>query len=130
MQFSDFVKTIMANDILLQNDLATLKEDVPSFFDLFRGTASEKMRVLVKGCATFVVVFKARCLEQYGMTEEQVIDELTDYLDRAIPLPLWAEIFDGPVIHFMISWAMSYVKTAAESPITAMYEAAGSDVMV
>ena len=121
MTFKELVELVMKNDKLLQDALAAIKEAAPSFKDLFKGTFKEKMDVLVKGVATFLVIFKDKCLAEYGMTEEQVIDSLSEWLDEKIALPWYIEMVDGPFFHYIITLAANYVKPADASPITAMY---------
>ena len=118
---SEVIKSVMANDKMLQDALAAIKEASPSFKDLFKGTFVDKTKVLIKGFATFAVVFKAKALESYGITEEQLIDQLSDYLDQKVELPWYVEYLDGPLFHFLITYGMNYVKDVAASPITAMY---------
>ncbi len=122
MNIKELISKVLQQDAMLQDALQAIKDAAPSFKDLFSGTFSEKLKVLVKGFATFAVLFEKNCLERYGMTREQVIDELSAYLDEKITLPWYAEYFDGPIFHWLIEYAMNYVR--GESAITVAYAAA------
>lgn len=130
MNIKELIEAVTKQDTLLQDALTAIKEAAPSFADLFKGTFKDKLAVLAKGLATFLVIFKAKCLEEYGITEEEVIDKLSEWLDEKVTLPWYLEYVDGPVFHWIITYAANYVKPTDASPITAMYAKAFDEAVV
>jgi hypothetical protein len=124
MNIKEKIEKILSADSLLMQSLEEIKASKPNFKDLFSGTFADKLRVLVKGLATFAVIFRDKYCAQEGITVEQLIAELSDYLDKKVELPWYAEYFDGPVFTWLISYGMNYVKSAAESKITVAYQQA------
>jgi len=126
MKIKELIEKVMEHDKMLQDALAAIKVSAPSFTDLFKGTFKDKLQVLIKGFATFFVVFSDKAMKDYGVNEKQLIDQLSDYLDDKISLPWYAEYFDGPIFHFLITYAVNYVKK--ESAITVAYQQAFDEV--
>jgi hypothetical protein len=122
MNVKDLITKVFEHDKLLQEAFAAIKESAPSFTDLFKGAFKDKLQVLIKGFATFFVVFSQKAMADSGMTEDQLIDRFADYMDEKVTLPWWAEYVDGIIFHFLITYAVNYVK--AESTITVAYQQA------
>ena len=126
-KIKDLLKKVFAKDGLFVQSLQEILKDKPSFKDLFKGTFKDKLQVLVKGLATFVFVYEQKFEAQEGITREDLIDELAQYLDDQLELPWWAEMFDGVFFHFVIEYALKYV--SAESRITTMYQTAFDEAL-
>jgi len=123
----DVIIRVMYEDSLLVETLTEIFENKPKFGDLFRGTFVEKLKVMCKGFATFAVVFLDNYYDRYNVTEEELIDNLAKemaYYIPALPIPVLGRMLINyifrNVCHFLITYAMHYVKKTSQ--ITIMYE--------
>lgn len=130
MDFKKLLEQVLKNDDLLQNAIQSIKESAPSFKDLLKGEFKDKFDTLVKGLATFIVIFGEKCMKEYNMTEEEVVDSLADWLDDQIKIPgvigLFLEPFDDDVFRYIININIKYIKTKVQVtdtiPVVATYK--------
>lgn len=129
------IDDVMKNDTVLVDTIKEIFSKKPKFVDIFKGTFNDKLKVLCKGFATFAVVFLDRYESKYNITQDVLIDTLAIKMAvyiPALPIPLvggYITLYIGRIIcHFLISYAMDYVKQ--ESQITIVYQKSFEGVLI
>ena len=133
MNIKKLIENVINKDIVLINAIKQIKENKITFKDLFKGTAKDKLQIILKGAATFVVVYLQKYETTNNLTEDQLVDEVVDHIlpfIPAIPIPvvggLVTKYVEPIIFHFMVHYAITYVNKA--STITIAYQASFDSV--
>ena len=129
-QGAELLEKILKNDTVMQDAKAAIQAAAKSITvkDLFTGKFADKFWAMVRALATFFVVFEQRCLADYGLTEDQVIDILVDkliswippipvpYIPNAISQPAEQRI-ESCIFRLLIKREIAFIKQKAAQPV-------------
>ena len=128
MSIKTIIEKVMEKDVKLVDAINQIKANKITFKDLFTGTAKDKLKIIIKGAATFVVTYMKKYEATNNLTEDQLVDEVVDHIlpfIPAIPIPLVGGLVTKyvypAVFHFLIHYAINYVNQTSE--ITVAYKA-------
>lgn len=113
------IAAIVEKDATLKSSLEELAANKPKLKDLLN---SEKLKAIIKKLAMIAIALRDKFCTDPGMTVDQLIDKIGEYLDEKISLPWYLESFDWMLFVWLMKYTMHLIETAAEnSQLVAFY---------
>lgn len=122
MNLRELFKKAADKDVKLQEAIAQVKEQpIRSFFK------SELFKTIIHQSCKIIIAIRDAYLQGQNITEEDFEKAITEYLDNAIALPIWAEPFDGMIIGMGIKLVFDFIEKQAAEEIETLKTAMLAD---
>ena len=111
MNIKERFSSLIESNQSLKDALAEIKASKPKLKDLL---SSEKLRVLFRKLACFLVAVRDTYCKESGITEDELVEMAAEYLDKKIELPWFIEPFDGIIFRIVLRNLMAALENMTE----------------
>lgn len=122
MNLRELFKKAADKDSVLQAAIAEVKEQpIRSFFK------SDLFKTIIHQSCKIIIAIRDAYLQGQNISEDEFEKAITEYLDNAIALPIWAEPFDGLIIGYGIKLVFDLIEKQAAEEIETLKTAMLAD---
>ena len=111
MNIKERFSALIESNPNLTSALAEIKASKPKLKDLL---SSEKLRVLFRKLACFLVAVRDTYCKEKGITEDELVEMAAEYLDKKIELSWFLEPFDGIIFRIVLRNLMATLEHMTE----------------